>query len=88
VLDSEFSKKLFLQSSNGATINFESGFIAIGGNVELNKENGIVISGGSLVMGAKMENAFKGTTMDYLIGEVNKIRQMSALEGKLDKPTS
>lgn len=77
ILESEFSKKLFLQSANGATINFASGFIAIGGSVELNKEKGIIISGGSLVMGAKMENAFKGTTMDYLIGEVNKIRQMN-----------
>ncbi len=79
-LDSEFSKKLFLQSSNGATINFVSGFIAIGGDVELNRQKGIIISGGSLVMEAEMENAFKGTTMDYLISEVNKIRHMSSLE--------
>lgn len=76
ILDSEFSKKLFLQSSNGATIDFASGFIAMGGGVELSKE-GIVICGGSLVMGAEMENAFKGTTMDYLIGEVNKIKRMN-----------
>jgi hypothetical protein len=77
IIDSEFSKKLYVHSASGATIDFASGFIAVGGNVELDKDRGIIISGGSLVMGTEDENSFKGTTMDYLIDQVRRVQEMS-----------
>ena len=77
VIDTEFSKKLYLLSASGASINFASGFIAIGGGVEFDRKKGITLTGGSLVMGSERENDFKGTTIDFLINQVRGIREKS-----------
>ena len=79
VIDTEFGKKLYLLSASGASIHFASGFIVIGGGVEFDKKNGIIISGGSLVLGSASEKDFANTSFDHLISQVQRLHELSAM---------